>query len=289
MIAAVGIWAAVFLIWGISSAVPDRERRMRRLRRLPVWLAVAGIELAATLSASPHAWWLVAAIGIGALIPELVAIADARPGSWAIAAGTLAATYLLLPSDAVVWLPWLAAVIIIASPYAQPPRVTTVASLLYFGTLLPVSAAVVRQPTDLPQLFSLLTTIHISDIAAGLLGKSAGLFRGKVPFLGTHPFPRLSPGKTVVGFLGAGLCGSLVAVAVFFTPSVPWPRTATLGLLVAFSGALGDLAASKIKRVSGVKDFSATLGPHGGVCDRLDSLILGLTLHPLTSSWLTTN
>ncbi len=91
---------------------------------------------------------------------------------------------------------------------------------------------------------------------------------------GRRPFPRLSPNKTSAGYLGG--CLSAVMAAHVFRFAVPelGPAGVTLaGILLAVAGSLGDLLASKIKRIHAVKDFGSMMGVMGGVFDRCDSLL----------------
>ena len=94
--------------------------------------------------------------------------------------------------------------------------------------------------------------------------------------IGRHKlYQAVSPKKTVEGAIG-GLFFSIVAgtvVGLIFLRNVPWPRFLFFSLTVAASGQVGDLIESMIKRNSGKKDSSSLLPGHGGLLDRLDSLI----------------
>jgi CDP-diglyceride synthetase len=91
--------------------------------------------------------------------------------------------------------------------------------------------------------------------------------------LGRHPLcPRLSPGKTVEGLLGGVI--SAIAIGVLLAGDGPWaPAAALAALVVAAAAVAGDLSFSWVKRRAGIKDFSTLLPAHGGVLDRLDSLV----------------
>jgi phosphatidate cytidylyltransferase len=89
--------------------------------------------------------------------------------------------------------------------------------------------------------------------------------------------PRLSPGKTVEGALG-GLAGGLAGALLVRAYQMPWLdlwAAAALGVIVAALGTLGDLSESLLKRWAGVKDSGTLFPGHGGVLDRLDSLLFG--------------
>lgn len=89
--------------------------------------------------------------------------------------------------------------------------------------------------------------------------------------------PHLSPKKTwegfASGFIGAGI-GLWLAIWMGPLQSYTFLELAALPVLVSIVGPIGDLAISKIKRASGVKDTSNVLPGHGGVLDRFDSILL---------------
>lgn len=93
---------------------------------------------------------------------------------------------------------------------------------------------------------------------------------------GRHPMaPRVSPKKSWEGFIGSVACtagGS--ALLLRFTLETRWWQGAVFGAVVSAASVLGDLAESLIKRDLGVKDMSSLLPGHGGLMDRLDSILL---------------
>jgi phosphatidate cytidylyltransferase len=114
----------------------------------------------------------------------------------------------------------------------------------------------------------LMAVIMIADTAAYFTGRAFG--RRKLA-------PLVSPGKTVAGALGAlgGGIPAAVAVCAWRLPSVPWPHALLLGLVVTVLGMGGDLVESLMKRWAGVKDSGTFFPGHGGMLDRVDSLLLG--------------
>lgn len=106
--------------------------------------------------------------------------------------------------------------------------------------------------------------------------------------------PSISPKKTVAGFVGGLFGGMLVAVIMFllFEQFALFPESGyvpftdakwksaliylAIGLVGALAGQLGDLAASRIKRALGIKDFGKIFPGHGGIMDRFDSIIAGI-------------
>jgi phosphatidate cytidylyltransferase len=111
-----------------------------------------------------------------------------------------------------------------------------------------------------------LLLVMSSDTAAYFTGINFG--RRKL-------YPIVSPNKSVEGAVG-GLLGCLLAALVAqrtFFPYVPWPSLLVLGVLVGVVAPFGDLFESLLKRCWQVKDSGTLLPGHGGLLDRLDSLL----------------
>ncbi len=94
--------------------------------------------------------------------------------------------------------------------------------------------------------------------------------------IGKHKLiPKVSPNKSIEGSIG-GVLGCLILTLIYFKYiNLPISIVAVLFIIVAsISGQVGDLIASKIKRVTGIKDYAKILPGHGGILDRFDSTIL---------------
>jgi phosphatidate cytidylyltransferase len=112
-------------------------------------------------------------------------------------------------------------------------------------------------------------------LAAVMTADTVAFFVGHA--LGRRPLAAgISPGKTREGALGGLAGGALGALAVrsLGLPTVPALYAAGLGMAVAALGSCGDLAESRLKRWAGAKDSGGVFPGHGGVLDRLDSLLL---------------
>jgi len=92
---------------------------------------------------------------------------------------------------------------------------------------------------------------------------------------GRHPMaPRISPKKTWEGFAGAAVAAMVAGVLVgMFMLGLDWWMGLVLGILILGTATAGDLGESMIKRDLGIKDMSSWLPGHGGVLDRLDSIL----------------
>ena len=114
-------------------------------------------------------------------------------------------------------------------------------------------------------IFTVLLTVFADDTAAFFVGRTIGRHRLA---------PAISPGKSVEGFIGGTLAGVAVSFfALYEQDFVSTGESLVLGLVIALAATLGDLFESAVKRDLGVKDSGSLLGGHGGVLDRVDSLL----------------
>ena len=96
---------------------------------------------------------------------------------------------------------------------------------------------------------------------------------------GARPLaPQLSPKKTIEGFVGSLLVAPIMAWVghLWFLPMVTPLDCLILGLLLTVLGVVGDLSESALKRHAGVKDSGSLIPGHGGIFDRVDSLLLSV-------------
>jgi phosphatidate cytidylyltransferase len=146
----------------------------------------------------------------------------------------------------------------------------TVYCIGHLGYLLVLPAAGNPNGGTVGLAVYLVFLVQFNDVTQYLAGKLLG--RRKV-------VPSVSPNKTWEGLL----CGLLVTV-VLATMLAPWltpldgKEAFAAGLLIGLSGFAGDLTISAIKRDLGVKDTGTMLAGHGGILDRVDSLIFAAPL-----------
>jgi phosphatidate cytidylyltransferase len=137
---------------------------------------------------------------------------------------------------------------------------------IYLGYLLPHWVLLFRLPQGRGWVFLVLAVIMVGDTTAYFVGQ----FFGKKKLA-----PEISPGKTLEGALGY-VAGSVLTGCIgasVWMEHLSWPEAVVLSAVLSIFGQIGDLFESWIKRVFAVKDSSALLPGHGGLLDRLDSLI----------------
>ncbi len=148
--------------------------------------------------------------------------------------------------------------------------VWTVIGILYVGWLLGYLVSLRGLEDGRNWIFLALFATFGSDTTAFFVGRAIGRHRLA---------PQISPGKTWEGAI-AGVCGAIL-VSLFFVLPTPlslsshlnWGRAILLGLLVSVFGQIGDLVESLFKRNMGVKDSGKLIPGHGGLLDRMDSIV----------------
>lgn len=143
----------------------------------------------------------------------------------------------------------------------------SISSVFYFPALisfLPLLRNI--EPNGLMWMFFLLLVTWSGDTGAYLSGKTFGKHK---------LYPKISPGKTVEGVLGGVFFSALGAVIakLTFLEGITFTECIVLVPLLNIVGVLGDLSESMLKRSSGIKDSGNLFPGHGGILDRLDSLL----------------
>ncbi len=202
---------------------------------------------------------------IGGAAPRAVAaLADEGAVLPVLTAGVLASLLLLIAANAV--------------PEHLNDWGLGLAGLLYVG-LLGQHAVALRELDDGRNwLFLAIFTTFATDTGAYAVGR----------LLGRHKLaPRLSPAKTIEGAAGGLIAGAIAAWGLGLLLDLDQPAVAmlALGAAAAVAGQAGDLAESLIKRSAGVKDMGTIFPGHGGVLDRLDSLLFVIPLVYYAVRW----
>lgn len=262
------------------ASAEQAERKSRAGRNLPAAIAVGlllGAAVLGTLFTVRHAFIGVVAAAIGVATWEL-ATALRRGGGIRVALWPV-----LLGGQAMMWLAW---------PYGRDAIIvalalTVLACLLWrfrggaAGYVRDVTASIfVLAYVQLPASFAILLLLPedgafrvlaflLTVVCSDIGGYAAGVAFGRHPMA-----PSISPKKSWEGFAGslvAGVAGA-VAVVVLGLDGPAWAGV-LLGAAVVFSATYGDLAESLMKRDLGLKDMGTILPGHGGLMDRLDSLL----------------
>lgn len=158
-------------------------------------------------------------------------------------------------------------------------KLDTVSNYIFlFGYIILPFIIISKIPFSKPGVYNfkiivgIFILIWINDTFAYIVGKS----------IGKHKlFERISPKKTIEGFLGGiffAIIAGFIISKFYIIPNVKFQEKSiiiwcSMGLIVGVFGTIGDLIESKFKRIAGVKDSGAIMPGHGGVLDRLDSVI----------------
>lgn len=209
----------------------------------------------------------------------LLATAYPTPVEAAPPAAAVLLSVTLLSLAGAVWLRW---------PGGEPMAAVgaTVTGVVYIGFTLAFVPFLRWLPASVPGALTgdrwQATAFVLLPLAAIWVGDAAAYFAGRA--WGRRKLARtVSPGKTVVGavagIVGAGLAGAAVAAwALSRVPAltVPVLTAAWIGALLGAVAQVADLAESALKREAGVKDSGTLLPGHGGMLDRVDSLLYAL-------------
>jgi phosphatidate cytidylyltransferase len=124
----------------------------------------------------------------------------------------------------------------------------------------------------------LVIVVQMSDVLQYVWGKLVG--RTKIA-------PKLSPSKTVEGFVGGALSATAVGAALSWMTPFSMLQSAFLSLVIVLMGFFGGLVMSAIKRDRGVKDWGHLIAGHGGFIDRLDSVVFSAPIffHLVRYGW----
>jgi phosphatidate cytidylyltransferase len=224
-----------------------------------VLLAALSIQAAREVSGALRACRVNQPTLLVAIAAPLVVFSGAR---WTSAAMPIAAIATVLAARIVVFIAQRGASGLLAATAG------TLATLGYVAVPLAMLVGTLREPNGFALVSWLLIVIVLSDTFA--------MFGGLA--FGRHQIAsRISPGKTLEGVI-AGFVGALAGAAVM---RFAFPQASPLiyylaAFAVGVAGLVGDLLASALKRTAGLKDFSRFLPGHGGLMDRLDSILLGV-------------
>ena len=159
----------------------------------------------------------------------------------------------------------------------RPPRerlvdwALSVGAALYIGGILAHAPLLRGLEHGREWVILLLVATFATDTGAYAVGRAVG----RRPLA-----PSISPGKTWEGSAGgiAAAVGAAFGMVYAFDLGSGWPDALALGAIIGVAGQIGDLVESKLKRVAGVEDSGWLIPGHGGVLDRMDSIVLNLVV-----------
>ncbi|PFG42765.1 phosphatidate cytidylyltransferase [Isoptericola jiangsuensis] len=259
----------------------DAQRTSRAGRNLPAAIAV-GVGLLALLAASlwfrPEPFVALVVVAQSAalwelraafarrdihvpLTPLVVGGAGMAVSAYAAGAEALLVAFVLTVGGVVVWR---------VLDGSGPRALRDAAAAVFAATYLPFLAGFVLLILDQPRGELRVVLFVLLAVANDVGGYVAGVMFGR------HPLARsISPKKSWEGLAGSIALAVVVGVvgAVWVLES-SWALGVALGVLTAVTATVGDLAESLIKRDLDLKDMGSLLPGHGGVLDRLDSLVV---------------
>jgi phosphatidate cytidylyltransferase len=225
-------------------------------------------------AAAAYEWAGLARIGgMAARTVYLGVLALLAAGSWLVPGYW----HVVLWLGAVFWL--LAAIVVLAYPSSgrvvSHPLVIVPAGLLVAWTAWLALVVIRAQPGGATWVLWLLLLVWGADIGAYFAGRRFG--RVKLA-------PNVSPGKTWEGVVGGVAASLVIALLMLAAMGMLTYRWVPAVLLLAAVSVFGDLFESVLKRQRGVKDSGSLLPGHGGVLDRIDSLVAVLPIFALMLS-----
>ena len=268
-----------------GAGTPEPTKKAGRAgRNLPAAIGVGaflGFGVIAILVFAPLGWVPVVAVAMAVATHEVVK--RLRTAGYSIPIVPL-----LVGGQAMVWLTWpfgpagalgaFGATVVVSmiwrllsggmknAPVNYLRDVTTTIFLAAWIPLFGAFGVLLVYPEDGRwRVLCLMLGVVFSDIG----GYAAGVLFGKHPMV-----PAISPKKSWEGFAGSLIFGTAGAViAVTFLLDKPAWVGVPLGLMLVITGTLGDLIESQVKRDLGIKDMGTLLPGHGGLMDRLDSVL----------------
>lgn len=262
-----------------EAAVPTPSRAGRNL---PAAIGV-GVGLLAAVGASlffrPEPFVLFAVVAVGAALWELAQAfrrRDIQIPLWPLWFGTAGILYSSFVAGAealmVSFMLTVAGVVLwrVLDGSGTMSAVRDAAAGVFATAYLPFMAGFVMLMLAAPNGRRLVLIFILLAVANDFGGYVAGVL------LGRHPLaPSVSPKKSWEGLIGSfALATAVGVVGVVYLLEGPWQLGLALGVVAPLTATLGDLAESMIKRDLDLKDMGSLLPGHGGVLDRLDSMLL---------------
>ena len=261
------------------------EKKPSHLNRYISGVVMFALLLLVTVPGENILWGALTVISIGAMF-ELYRVFDIQwklPGIVGYLSVIVYYLFFLtgqMSGDRVtlIFLFWLAGVVLINltvmvftyGKFTFEQIAASMTGVIYIGVLLSPLYLVRRQEYGLWKLYFMLVPACLTDMGAYTVGV----------LIGKHKFvPKLSPKKTWEGVFGGVFFGTLITVLFcmvinhFVGPVFVIWQCAVIAVVCSMVSMIGDLAASAIKRMKNVKDYGKLIPGHGGILDRIDSIL----------------
>jgi phosphatidate cytidylyltransferase len=263
----------------MSDPEAEHAPKSRAGRNLPAAIA-SGVALAAIVVVSlVTVKWIFGIVVIAAIFIAAREMVQAfRSADIAVARTPVYLSVVILPAVAYIWditavVIGMGAVVIVILLWrirrGTDGYVRDVTASIFLVAYLPFMASFLMATLaaeDGPQRVLVFVLLTISNDIGGY---AAGVLFGKHPMA-----PQISPKKSWEGFAGSLLLQAGVGAAAFtWLLQAPWWQGVIAGLVLAVTATAGDFAVSAMKRDLGIKDMGSFLPGHGGMMDRLDSLV----------------
>ncbi|NLG45616.1 phosphatidate cytidylyltransferase [Gordonia sp. (in: high G+C Gram-positive bacteria)] len=267
-------------------------------RNLPAAIGVGGslgAMIIVVLLFAPNGWYVVVSIALaiatwevakrlrdgGYAVPVIPLIVGGQAMLWSSWPFGLEGTFVAMAATVLVMMVWkLFAQGLANAPenYMRDLSVSTLV-LAWLPMLATFGTEMVREDQGNMRVFTLVLVVVCSDVG----GYAAGVLFGKHPMA-----PAISPKKSWEGLGGSLVVGTLgaVACALWILDTPNWWIGLVLGPLLVLVATTGDLVESQIKRDLGIKDMGTLLPGHGGIMDRLDSLLPSAFVTWAVLAWL---
>ena len=145
----------------------------------------------------------------------------------------------------------------------------SIVGFLINSTFFSIVYIITNQELEYKLIFIIIAIISLCDIFAYILGKRFGKFK---------IFPKISPNKTLEGYLGGTFCCLLLFVVILFYYNLIYLNWILYVIIIIISSFVGDLYISFFKRKLNIKDLGKLFPGHGGVLDRIDSWLFTFPL-----------
>lgn len=262
----------------------EPAKKSRAGRDLPAAIGVGltlGVGIIATLLFAPKVWYGIVAVAFAIATWEVTK--RLRDGGYQVALWPL-----LIGGQAIIWAGWpwgqtgvltaFVGTVLVCMVWmlleqginhAPQNYLRNLAASVFVLAWLPLLASfgayMVIQDHGAARVATLMIVVVCSDVG----GYAAGVLFGKHPMA-----PAISPKKSWEGLIGSLIVGTAGAVcSVIFLLDNNWWVGVVLGPVLVVCATLGDLVESQVKRDLGIKDMGTLLPGHGGIMDRLDSLL----------------